>query len=153
MKGKGRAMGQTDDQQLDNGEIMMWRRVFPGHADQTREARQFVEFLLRGHSKCDDIVEVTSELFGNGVRHSLSAKPGGRLALEVRRWSGCCATVSITDDGGRTEPVEAGPIDLDDPDSLPEGGLGLHLVASLSTCWGWHGDVNGRTFCAIFMDD
>ncbi|GAA4631385.1 hypothetical protein GCM10023196_060630 [Actinoallomurus vinaceus] len=32
-----------------------------------------------------------------------------------------------------------------------ENGRGLAILNALTTCWGWHGDVRGRTVTAIFL--
>src|SRR4051794_17473057 len=137
---------------LTDGEIMVWRRTFAGLAEEARNARQFVAFLLADYPKADDAVEATAELFSNGVRYSRSGLDGGRIVVEVRRWPTRCATVAVTDSGGENEPVvrETSAIDFEDLDALAEGGRGLMIVGELADCWGWTGDVNGRTVTAIF---
>jgi serine/threonine-protein kinase RsbW len=63
--------------------------------------------------------------------------------VEVRRWRGGAA-VSVTDQGGPTEPRPA------NPDLYAGHGLGLCLVAATATWWGWRGDPTGRTVTAVF---
>jgi serine/threonine-protein kinase RsbW len=142
-------MGPT---KLTDGEIMVWRRTFAGLAEEACKARQFVAFLLAGFPKADDAVETAAELFNNGVRYSRSGLDSGRIVVEVRCWPTRCVTVAVTDGGGENEPVvrEASVIDLEDVDALAEGGRGLIIVGELADCWGWTGDVNGRTVTAIF---
>jgi anti-sigma regulatory factor (Ser/Thr protein kinase) len=150
-------MGSTDGtlKESTNGEIMMWRRTFAGLPEQASNARRFVAFLLDGHRKRDDAIEVTGELACNALSHTHTRKPGGTFTIEVRRWNGRCATIAVTDDGGDNQPIVRvhTPVDPDDLDSLAEGGRGFPIISELTSCWGWNGDVNGRTVTAIFVDE
>jgi serine/threonine-protein kinase RsbW len=91
------------------------------------------------------LVSTAAELFNNAIQHTRSKLPRGHLILEVRRWPGCCATLAVTDQGGPGEPY---PRELTDDG---ENGRGLAILNALTTCWGWHGDVRGRTVTAIFL--
>ena len=122
---------------------MRWRRVFPGHAEQARSARDFVACLLAGFAIADDAVLATAELVANTLRHTRSALPGGEFIVEVRHWS-CGTCIGVTDQGGTSEPR---PCDADD---MAESGRGLKTVATLATRWDWTGDTNGRTIIAVF---
>ena len=51
----------------------------------------------------------------------------------------------VADDARRLASVV-----YDHLDTLAEGGRGLVIVGELANCWGWTGDVNGRTVTAIF---
>jgi serine/threonine-protein kinase RsbW len=128
-----------DEQPYD----MRWRRVFPGHAEQARAARDFVAFLLAGYALVDEAVLAAAELVANTLRHTRSALPGGEFTVEVRRW-GSGTSIGVTDQGGASEPRPR------DVDALAESGRGLKTIASMATRWDWTGDANGRTVIAIF---
>ena len=136
-------LADTDCSLDEQPHDMRWRRVFPGHANQARAARDFVAFLLAGSTFVDDAVLAVAELVANTLRHTRSALPGGEFAVEVRRWS-AGTSVGVTDQGGAGEPR---PRDADD---MAESGRGLKTVASLATRWDWTGDTNGRTVIAVF---
>ncbi|HEX6473003.1 MAG TPA: ATP-binding protein [Streptosporangiaceae bacterium] len=123
---------------------LCWRRAFPGRAEQAAHARRFVAFLLTDHPKADDAVLAVGEMAANAVQHTLSAAPGGLLVVDVRRWRGGRIAVSVTDQGGPTEPRAA------EPDFMAGHGRGLHLIAATATWWGWCGDTTGRTVTALF---
>ncbi|HEX6469754.1 MAG TPA: ATP-binding protein [Streptosporangiaceae bacterium] len=124
---------------------LRWHRSFPGRLDQAAHVRRFVAVLLADHPRGDDAVLAVGELAANALQHTLSAAPGGVLVVEVRRWhaEGRVA-VSVTDQGGPTEPRPA------DPDYLAGHGRGLHLIAATAAWWGWSGDATGRTVTAVF---
>jgi serine/threonine-protein kinase RsbW len=77
------------------------------------------------------------------LQHTRSADPGGLVVAEVRRWRGGAA-VSLTDQGGSTEPR------IPHLDADAGHGLGLLLVAATATWWGWRGDGTGGTVTALF---
>jgi serine/threonine-protein kinase RsbW len=122
---------------------LCWRRAFPGRAYTAAAIRRFTACLLIGSPHADDAVQAVAELAANAVQHTRSAAPGGLLVVEVRRWRGGAA-VSVTDQGGSTEPR---PADLD---ALAGHGLGLRLIAATATWWGCRGDATGRTVIAVF---
>lgn len=126
------------------GRDLVWRRSFPGRAEHVRHVREFVGFLLVDLPEVDDVVLVVSEFAANALRHTVSAEPGGRFWVEVRRFRGG-ATVSLTDEGGHKIPT------IPDPDDLSECGRGLQTVSALATEWHWTGDSRGRTFTASFL--
>jgi anti-sigma regulatory factor (Ser/Thr protein kinase) len=71
----------------------------------------------------DDLALVLSELVGNGLRH-------GQVPLHlVATLRGDRTRIQVTDGGRRIVQVE-------DVDSLGEGGRGLGIVAALSDDWG-----------------
>jgi anti-sigma regulatory factor (Ser/Thr protein kinase) len=121
---------------------MYWRRTFPGRADQAREVRAFVAAMMPDHPRRDELLLAVGELAANALRHTKSGQ-GGTVTVDVFR-ADKRTCVSVTDDGGPTEPVvaEAGEWD--------ESGRGLRTVALLADSWGWHGDDTGRTVTAIF---
>lgn len=124
-------------------DALCWRRAFPGRAEKADLVRRFVGFLLADSPHEHDAVQGTAEMAANAICHTLSAAPGGQLVVEVRRWAGGAA-ISVTDQGGPTDPKPT------EPDYLAERGRGLHLIAATATWWGWRGDTTGRTVTAIY---
>lgn len=124
--------------------VLIWRRSFPGLAEQVRQAREFTGFLLADLHRVDDVVLVVSEFAANALRHTASARPGGRYLLEIRRWR-YGALVALTDQGSHKVPR------VPEPDDLSECGRGLQTVRALATEWHWTGDARGRTFTAAFL--
>jgi serine/threonine-protein kinase RsbW len=124
--------------------VLIWRRSFPGLAEHVRQAREFTGFLLAGLPRVDDAVLVVSEFAANALRHTASARPGGRYLLEVRRWRDG-ASVALTDEGSHKVPR------LPEPDDLSECGRGLQTVRAVASQWHWTGDHRGRTFTATFL--
>jgi anti-sigma regulatory factor (Ser/Thr protein kinase) len=101
-----------------------------GLAERAVAARIFVGAVLAGHPGVDEAVLLSSELFGNSVRHSRSGAPGGTVTVTVQAGDGL-ARVEVTDQGGPGVPrVRQASRD-------EEGGRGLELVAGLATQWGW----------------
>jgi serine/threonine-protein kinase RsbW len=131
-------------QEYPDDRVLIWRRSFPGLAEHVRQAREFVGFLLTDLPHVDEIVLVTSEFAANALRHTASARPGGRYLLEVRRWSDG-ASVSLTDQGSHKVPR------VPEHDDLAECGRGLQTVQALASEWHWSGDRRGRTFTATFL--
>jgi len=124
--------------------VLIWRRSFPGLAEHVRQAREFTGFLLADLPRVDDVMLVVSEFAANALRHTASARPGGRYLLEVRRWR-YGASVALTDQGSHKVPR------VPEPDDLSECGRGLQTVRALATEWHWTGDSRGRTFTAAFL--
>jgi anti-sigma regulatory factor (Ser/Thr protein kinase) len=77
---------------------------------------------------------ICSELITNAVRHSLSARPGGKVTVrtEVRE----CEYIwlEVEDQGGIWNERHSGE----------EGGRGLEVVAALSDYWDIRGDDSRR---------
>jgi serine/threonine-protein kinase RsbW len=124
--------------------VLIWRRFFPGSAEQVRHAREFAGFLLADLPGVDDVILVVSEFAANALRHTASSRPGGRFLLEVRRWRDG-ASVALTDEGSHKVPT------VPEPDDMCECGRGLQTVRALATEWHWTGDCGGRTFIANFL--
>lgn len=128
---------------------MYWRRSFPGRTGQVRAARAFAACLLADFPPLDDVLLVLDELAVNALRHTRSGLPGGRFIVEVRR--DCTGvTVSVTDQGGPTDPRVRRVTDASDPSSLAESGRGLLTVEALATAWSWTGTRASRTVHAAF---
>jgi anti-sigma regulatory factor (Ser/Thr protein kinase) len=131
-------------EEYPEGRVLMWRRSFPGLAEHVRQAREFAGFLLADLPRVDDVVLVVSEFAANALRHTASARPGGRYVVEVRRWRDG-ASVALTDEGSHKVPR------VPDLSDLSECGRGLYTVQALATEWHWTGDRHGRTFTATFL--
>ncbi|GAA3163934.1 ATP-binding protein [Planomonospora alba] len=110
--------------------------VLPPQAESVHCARSFAAGTLAGW-RLDELSEnmglVVSELATNALRHGLRLAPSSRgrepvrLSL-IRR--GDLVVCALNDPG-------AGTPALREPSPLEIGGLGLHIVESLSLRWGW----------------
>jgi anti-sigma regulatory factor (Ser/Thr protein kinase) len=83
-----------------------------------------------GHPCEADAVLLTSELFGNSLRHSRSRLPGETVTVTVTARAGAIR-VEVADRSGHGAP-ELRPASDD-----AEDGRGLGLVAALAARWGW----------------
>lgn len=109
--------------------------VLPPSAESVHSARSFAIGTLTGWNLADlseSMELIVSELATNAFRHGLRlaetrAKEPIRLSLLRRDGLVVCA---LNDPG-------AGFPALRDPSPLDVGGLGLHIVDSLSLRWGW----------------
>ncbi|MEV0587955.1 ATP-binding protein [Nonomuraea sp. NPDC050310] len=107
--------------------------ALPPHASSVHSARSFTSGVLAGWG-LEGVIEtmelVVSELATNALRHGLSlgsAPPAVQMSL-VRR--GALVTCAFTDPGPKVPVLRyGGPLDV--------GGLGLHIVDSVSLRWGW----------------
>ncbi|WP_084962409.1 ATP-binding protein [Thermoactinospora rubra] len=107
--------------------------VLPPAASSVHSARSFTAGTLLGwglEELVDDMELVVSELATNALHHGLSlgsAPLPVQMSL-VRR--GPMVTCAFTDPGASVPVLRySGPMDV--------GGLGLHIVDSLSLRWGW----------------
>ncbi|MFC4059636.1 ATP-binding protein [Planomonospora corallina] len=110
--------------------------VLPPHAGSVHSARSFAAGALAGW-RLDELAEnmglVVSELATNALRHGLRLAPSSRSGEPVRLSlirRGRLVACALNDPG-------AGTPALRDPSPLEIGGLGLHIVESLSVRWGW----------------
>jgi anti-sigma regulatory factor (Ser/Thr protein kinase) len=107
----------------------------PARPDAVSRARKLTRDRLAGwglaEDTCETAVLVVSELFTNAVVHAA----GDHVISELRQYAGQLR-ISVEDQGySPTGPqMHRGSED--------EGGRGLFLVDSLSTCWGAH-DTSG----------
>jgi transcriptional regulator with XRE-family HTH domain len=90
-----------------------WSRVFPGRADQVREARAFLRAILADCPVADAALLVCSELAANSVQHSRSGQPGGTFTVSAEIRPGAGVWVEVQDDGaggqhGNRTPASAG---------------------------------------------
>jgi anti-sigma regulatory factor (Ser/Thr protein kinase) len=111
----------------------------PGQARHVATARILVGETLGEQRPCTEIaVLLTSELFGNSVRHSRSCRDGGAITVLVTVIAGGFR-VEVIDEGGETVPT------LCPGDVEREGGRGLHLVDQLSARWDYSQDDTATT--------
>ncbi len=110
--------------------------ALPARPEAARTARSFAMSTLCGWA-LEDLAEgmglVVSELATNALRHGLALVAPPREAEPIRLSlirRGPLVTCAIADPG-TTPPV------LRHPAPLEPGGLGLHIVDSLSVRWGW----------------
>ncbi len=85
----------------------------------------------------DRLLLVLDEMASNALRHG-----GGQVEAAVRR-TGDDFLVAVTDGAGGAPPTPA--VDRDPA----EGGLGLHLIAELSTAHGWWVEGDAKTVWAV----
>ena len=85
----------------------------------------------------DRLVLALDEMASNALRHG-----GGSVEAAVRR-TGDAFLVAVTDGGTTTPPTPA--VDRDPA----HGGLGLYLIAELSTAHGWYVDGDAKTVWAV----
>ncbi|MEV4457022.1 ATP-binding protein [Microbispora sp. NPDC049633] len=124
-----------------------WRlsRHFLGRPASVTEARRFITASLGAWPVVEPAELIVSELATNAVRHTASARFGGKFIVSLQAepdqvWLG------VTDEGGPEVPRLVRPAD-------DEGGRGLLLVASLADNWGVYGDQAGRTVWALLKVD
>src|SRR6185437_11493045 len=102
-----------------------------GLVERAGVVRAFVAAVLGPEHPCeDDAVLLTSELFGNSLRHSGSGLPGETVTVTVTARAGA-VRVEVADRSGPGVP-ELRPAGAD-----AEDGRGLGLVAGLAARWGW----------------
>jgi serine/threonine-protein kinase RsbW len=120
------------------GEGWACGRVFPARADQVGEARAFLRLMLAGCPLADDVLLICSELAGNAVRHSASARPGGQFTVRAEVRDGDYAWIEVEDQGGPWVARKR----------ADERGRGLIVVDEVAAYWDIRGDDTGRTVCA-----
>ncbi|MGW5262276.1 ATP-binding protein [Microbispora sp. NPDC004025] len=124
-----------------------WRlsRHFLGRPASVTEARRFITATLGAWPVVESVELIVSELATNAVRHTASARFGGKFIVNIQAepdqvW------VGVADEGGPGVPRLVRPSD-------DEGGRGLFLVASLADNWGVYGGQAGRTAWALLKVD
>jgi serine/threonine-protein kinase RsbW len=115
-----------------------------GRPERVQVARAFIEGVLGpGHPCGDDAALLASELFGNSLRHSRSALPGGTVTVTVTARAGAIR-VEVADRSGPGVPeLRAAGADA-------EGGRGLELVESLASGWGWRQRGGQTVTCSYY---
>ncbi len=111
-------------------------RVFLGTCSQVHNVREFVAEIIDGCPVADDVILLASEIATNAVVHTASGKDG-TFTVVVQPGDGM-VRVEIHDGGSDTMP------DIRSAEELAGSGLGLGLVETLATRWGYLGDRDGR---------
>jgi serine/threonine-protein kinase RsbW len=101
-------------------------KVFPGTADQVRQARNFVRAAFADHAAQHDAVLVASELAANAIMHSASGHADGLFLVHLTEINADYVGVIVTDQGG-PNPIE---VYASVPDA--HNGCGLCIVASVA---------------------
>jgi anti-sigma regulatory factor (Ser/Thr protein kinase) len=110
----------------------------PGVAESIRTLRDFtVRKLGKEHPRLDEIVLCVSELGTNGLEHTCSGRPGGRLTLLIGERARA-TRIELIDEGGSASVHHV----REQPEA--EDGRGLLLVRELSSRWGVEGTT---TWC------
>jgi anti-sigma regulatory factor (Ser/Thr protein kinase) len=106
--------------------------VVPGEPCSVPLLRHFVGRVLEvaGHRNVESAQLVTSELAGNAVLPTRSARPGGLITVEVTQVNGTLARIEVIDEGALTLPHSRAVSD----DACH--GRGLRLVEHVSERWG-----------------
>jgi anti-sigma regulatory factor (Ser/Thr protein kinase) len=117
-------------------EIVAWRKVFPGTAEQVAAARRLTHLFLDDTPHADDAAWIVGELAANAVLHTRSGAAGGRYALELLR-TGRVARVVVCDLGGAGRPSFTRTVTGLD---LAEHGYGLRTIARLAERTGVRGN-------------
>ncbi|MEV0617132.1 ATP-binding protein [Nonomuraea sp. NPDC050404] len=123
-------------------EIHRWCRNFPGTKTQIGEARRFVNNYLGDRPATYTAELVVSELATNAIHHTRSGQSGGRFGVTLHAGT-TQLILAVHDEGGPSTPH------LRQAENTDQSGRGLHLVESLTTKWGIHGDEGGRTVWAL----
>ncbi|GII83883.1 hypothetical protein Ssi03_18730 [Sphaerisporangium siamense] len=114
--------------------------VLPPRAESVHAARSYASGSLCGWGMGDiagDLELVVSELATNALRHGLllDRRDAARRATEPIRMSMIRRDSLVT--CAFADPGAAPPV-MRDPSPLEPGGMGLHIVESMSLRWGWH---------------
>jgi serine/threonine-protein kinase RsbW len=123
-------------------EIHRWCRNFVGAQAQISEARRFVNSYLGDRPETHTAELVMSELATNAIRHTRSGMAGGRFGVTLHAGN-ALLILAVHDEGGPSTPYVC------QAENTDQSGRGLHLVESLTTRWGVHGDEGGRTVWAL----
>ncbi|WP_424534887.1 ATP-binding protein [Sphaerisporangium viridialbum] len=114
--------------------------MLPPRAESVHSARSFAAGCLLGWSM-GDIVEdmelIVSELATNALRHGLvldsrNLRRSGREPIRMSMIRRDSLVTCVFADPGSAAPV------LRHPSPLEPGGMGLHIVESMSVRWGWN---------------
>ncbi|MGH9031240.1 MAG: ATP-binding protein [Acidimicrobiia bacterium] len=113
--------------------------ILPNHPASVCEARAFTRRVLDAAATPPDALEqatlMVSELVTNAVVHASSG-------VSLRVHTGPVTRIEVEDGGG---PLVAAAPSTSPPDDVDPGGLGLAIVAALSTRWGTDAADHGKT--------
>ncbi|WP_308250376.1 ATP-binding protein [Sphaerisporangium fuscum] len=114
--------------------------MLPPRAESVHSARSYAAGSLMGWRMADlveDMELVVSELATNALRHGLVLDPQNRrrgtaepIRMSMIRRDSLVTCVFA-------DPGSAAPV-MRDPSPLEPGGMGLHIVESMSLRWGWN---------------
>lgn len=125
--------------------------AIPGIPAQCQVARRWVHTHAgRPLSESETLILLTSELFSNAIRHSLSGEPGGWVVVVVSK-AVRTVQIKVIDQGPRT-PGSAPCIREAEGHSaggVEETGFGLQLLSTMATRWG---TVREPTNTAVWFD-
>jgi serine/threonine-protein kinase RsbW len=110
-------------------------RVFPGQAEEARQARRWVRALMAVSCApaADEAKLAAGELFANAVRHTRSGAPGGKVTIAVT----ADGVIHVHDQGtGGKPPCAALTAASQEDGSLSDSGRGLGIVAAICAGWG-----------------
>jgi anti-sigma regulatory factor (Ser/Thr protein kinase) len=113
-------------------------RTFPAVPEEISGARSFLRRVLADCPLAEDAVLICSELCTNVVRHSDSARDGGRFTVRAEVRDGDYLWLEVEDEGGQWAPGQGSD----------EGGRGLAIVGELADYWDVRGDDTARVVCA-----
>jgi anti-sigma regulatory factor (Ser/Thr protein kinase) len=116
--------------------------TLPSTPYSVQMARFYVRAALSYHDLggyAEDAEMVTSEIITNAVEHAGAQTIG----LELTSLEGSRAVAIVVTDPSPLPPVKR------DPAGDTERGRGLHIVAALSTRWGWRPQGTGKAVFAI----
>jgi anti-sigma regulatory factor (Ser/Thr protein kinase) len=116
--------------------------TLPSSPYSAHMARFYVRAALSYHDLGDfteDAEIVTSEIVTNAVQHSGAQTIG----LELTSLEGSKAVAIVITDPSAVPPIKR------DPACDTECGRGLHIVAALSSRWGWRPQGAGKAVFAI----
>jgi anti-sigma regulatory factor (Ser/Thr protein kinase) len=110
-------------------------RVFPGLAEESRQAHRWVRALVVASCAvaADDAELAAAELFTNAILHTRSGAPGGKVTIAVT----ADGVIHVHDQGTDGKPPCAALAAVSQEDgSLPDSGRGLSIVAAICAGWG-----------------
>jgi anti-sigma regulatory factor (Ser/Thr protein kinase) len=116
--------------------------TLPSTPYSVQMARFYVRAALSYHDLgqyAEDAETVVSEIVTNAVEHAGAQTIG----LELTSLEGFRAVAIVVTDPSPMPPVKR------DPAGDAERGRGLHIVAALSTRWGWRPQGTGKAVFAI----
>ena len=120
--------------------------TLPSTPYSVQMARFYIRAALSYHDLgqyAEDAETVTSEIMANAVEHAGAQTIG----LELTALDGTRAVAIVVTDPSPLPPVKRDPADD------TERGRGLHIVAALSSRWGWRPQGAGKAVFAILTKE
>jgi hypothetical protein len=129
---------------VDQPRVMYWRRSFPGRAEQAKQVRLFVAYLMSDSPIADQVSSVAEKLANNAIRHS---SPDGRIGVALRRLRSGDTSVAVTGQGGHDRPC---CLRISDAEGRNECDRELAAIVAASSRWSCHRDASGHTVTVVF---